>query len=154
MLAQRNADCAGGARASGPRSSGPARSAPARRLSPTNLSAALSMIDTQAKLVTSGGRFSASATNEMTGSSTAGRRNGYTAVSISIVGRKAPASSDRATRLYEARAAEAERPFPLGAYLKRWCAWAAGGLAGPEAGYVTLPGRSVMLGGRAGSPGG
>lgn len=37
-----------------------------------------------------GGRCSASATNEITGRSTPGRRSGHTAVSIWMVGRKAP----------------------------------------------------------------
>ena len=46
---------------------------PARCVSPTNLSAAVSRIDPQAIFAISGGRRSASATNEVAGHSTAGR---------------------------------------------------------------------------------
>jgi len=51
-------------------------------VSATNLSAAVSRIDTQAMFAISGGRRGASATKEVTGHSTPGRRSGHTAVSI------------------------------------------------------------------------
>src|ERR1019366_3744162 len=59
-----------------------ASSAPARLVSATNFSAAVSTSATQAIVATSGGCSKASATNELTDLSTAGRRNGQTAVSI------------------------------------------------------------------------
>ena len=57
-------------------------SAAVRRVNATNFSAAVCVIETHAMFATSGGRLKASATNDDTGSWTAGRRNGQTATSI------------------------------------------------------------------------
>jgi hypothetical protein len=60
---------------------------------------------------------------------------------------------DRATRLYEQERRRPKFPSPLGAYVKRWWAWASGGLAELAPGIMTLPGDLVMRGSRAISPG-
>ena len=55
---------------------------PALRVRATNFSATVSTIETQGISGTSGATLKASATNDVTGNVTAGRRSGQTAVSI------------------------------------------------------------------------
>jgi hypothetical protein len=60
---------------------------------------------------------------------------------------------DHETRLYEQERQRPKTPSPLGAYVKRWCAWTSGGLAGLALGGSNLSGDPVMLCGRAGAAG-
>ena len=60
---------------------------------------------------------------------------------------------DRATRLYEQQRQMPKALLALGAYVKRWCAWAGAGLATTGSGFtppLVGPGR---FGERAGPPG-
>jgi RNA-directed DNA polymerase len=78
----------------------------------------------------------------------------FTADRLTLAGGTLANFLDRATRLYEQQRQRPKGPSPLGAYVKRWCAWASGGLDELAAGLMILPVDPIMGGGRAGSPGG
>ena len=52
----------------------------------------------------------------------------FTADSLTLAASTLANFADRATRLYEQERERPEGPSRLGAYVKRWCAWASGGL--------------------------
>ena len=76
----------------------------------------------------------------------------FTADSLTLAVGTLVSFVDRATRLYEQARRRPKGPSPLGAHVKRWCAWASGGLAtiGPR--FTPLPVEPRVFGGRAGLP--
>jgi RNA-directed DNA polymerase len=58
---------------------------------------------------------------------------------------------ERASRLYEQEREGPDRPSRLGAYVRRWCAWASGGLRGIEPGAAMIVGDQGVGSGRSGS---
>jgi RNA-directed DNA polymerase len=78
----------------------------------------------------------------------------FTADSLTLAVSTLASFADRATRLYEQERQRPKGPSRLGAYVKRWCAWASGGLDAvwpaftpPATGMVAArSGRSRLVG--------
>jgi RNA-directed DNA polymerase len=74
----------------------------------------------------------------------------FTADSLTLAVGTLANFAERVTRLYEQERQRPKGPSPLGAYVKRWCGWASGGLATIGPCFTPPLGATYLVGGVAG----